>query len=90
MRRRNDSGMYDDANKASQRAILYVKIGILIGSISWVISGFLSFVSTIAGYVMSAVASAQEAALEEWQSSNTCSVTLMPTEVHTYVGGKLM
>ena len=64
VRRHNDSGMYDDANKASQRAILYVKIGILFGSISWVISGFLSFVSTIAGYVLSAVASAQEAALE--------------------------
>ena len=38
VRRHNDSGMYDDASKASKQAGLFAKIGILIGSISWAVS----------------------------------------------------
>ena len=53
VRRHNDSGMYDDANKASQRASLYAKIGIVIGSISWAVALFF-FVFVIVGNVVSA------------------------------------
>ena len=38
VRRHNDSGMYEDASKASKQASLFAKIGILIGSISWAVS----------------------------------------------------
>ena len=44
VRRHNDSGMYDAATKASKQASLYVKIGIVIGSISWAVGLFFSFV----------------------------------------------
>ena len=53
VRRHNDSGMYDDANKASKQAGLFVKIGIVIGSISWAV-GLFFFVLAIVVNVVSA------------------------------------
>jgi len=64
VRRHNDSGNYEDASNASKKACLYVKIGVMIGSISWVASGFFSTVLVIVGNVLSAAATVQQAAAE--------------------------
>ena len=37
----NDSGMYEDASKFSKQASLFVKIGLLIGSIAWTVVVFI-------------------------------------------------
>ena len=63
VRRHNDSGMYDDATKASKQASLFVKIGILIGSISWAVGLFFLVIVIIAFSVGSALA-VQQAATE--------------------------
>ena len=62
VRRHNDSGKYDDANKASKQAGLFAKIGILIGSISWAVSLVLSVIVIIVYSVAVANAVQQTAA----------------------------
>ena len=54
VRRHNDSGMYDDANKASKQAGLYAKIGILIGSISLAVGLIISVIVIVANVVFAA------------------------------------
>ena len=61
MRRHNDSGMYDDASKASKQASLFVKIGILIGSISWAVA-LIFIVIVIVANAVAAAATVQAAA----------------------------
>ena len=51
VRRHNDTGMYDDAKRASDSARLFVKLGIIIGSIILGICGVVA-VLVIVGHVV--------------------------------------
>ena len=66
VRRHNDSGMYDDANKASKQAGLFAKIGILIGSISWAVSLVLIVIVIVIRVVAAANAVQQTAAEQQY------------------------
>ena len=54
VRHHNDSGMYEDASKASKQAGLYAKIGILIGSISLAVGLIISVIVIVANVVFAA------------------------------------
>ena len=55
VRRHNDSGMYDDASKASKQAGLFVKIGIVIGSISLAVGLFFFVLAIVLNVVGAAL-----------------------------------
>jgi len=65
VRRHNDSGKYDDATKASKQASLFVKIGILIGSISWAVALSLTVIVIVVNSVFTALTVQQVQAVAE-------------------------